>query len=58
MKKEPEMNTEMLSDCNCLNCRIGRIEEQLNYIQNYLESNMDPPKNPGKSSKKKSKKKK
>jgi hypothetical protein len=57
MKKTPEMNEEMLSDCNCLNCRIGRIEEQLNTIQEYLEINMGSNKNPGKSSKNKSKKK-
>lgn len=50
-KNELENNKESLRDCNCLNCRLGRIEDQLNHVQNALES-MILPTNPGRSSKK------
>ena len=46
-----ENKTELLSDCNCLNCRLGRIEEQLDYVQNIIESlamNNNPANNPNK----------
>jgi hypothetical protein len=51
--KGAENNPTTLSECNCLNCRLGRIEEQLNHVQTALES-MN---NPGRSSKNKRKKK-
>ncbi|UCG69872.1 MAG: hypothetical protein JSV09_02285 [Thermoplasmata archaeon] len=54
--KGTENTGELLSDCNCLNCRLGRIEEQLDTLQTALES-MNPPANPGKSSRSKRKKK-
>ena len=44
-------NSKMMDGCNCVNCRLGRIEEQLDNIKNVLEA--DPSKN---SSKKKSRK--
>lgn len=44
--------SEPLKDCNCLNCRLGRIEEQLDHVQQVLES-MALPNNPAKASNKK-----
>ncbi|MEE9150689.1 MAG: hypothetical protein V3U20_02505 [Thermoplasmata archaeon] len=61
MKKTGEDKSELLKDCNCLNCRLGRIEVQLNHVQHVLESiapPANPGKNPGKTSKKTKKKNK
>jgi len=35
MAKKKENNT--LKDCNCLNCRLSRIEDQLSDIQTVIE---------------------
>lgn len=35
-KKEPAK--KILDGCDCLNCRLGRIEIKLNQIQTLLES--------------------
>ncbi|UCG68491.1 MAG: hypothetical protein JSV09_11845 [Thermoplasmata archaeon] len=29
--------SELFADCRCINCRIGRIEKRLTYIQNLIE---------------------
>ena len=65
MKKTDEDRSEPLNGCNCLNCRLGRIEEQLNHVQQVLESltlpanpGKNPGNNPGRSSKKNKKKSK
>ncbi|UCE36469.1 MAG: hypothetical protein JSW00_13230 [Thermoplasmata archaeon] len=29
---------ELLDGCDCINCRVGRIENRLNHIQTILES--------------------
>lgn len=49
--KSKKNKTELLSDCNCLNCRLGRIENQLDSVQNMIESlamNNNPTGNPKK----------
>ena len=32
-------NSRMMDGCNCVNCRLGRIEEQLDHIRDVLETN-------------------
>ena len=54
-KNEIENKNEPLKDCNCLNCRLGRIEDQLDHVQHVLDS-LALPANPGKSSNKTKKK--
>ena len=48
---ETENKNEPLKDCNCLNCRLGRIEDQLDHVQHVLDS-LALPANPSKSSNK------
>jgi len=62
-KSSAEDKSEPLNGCNCLNCRLGRIEDQLNHVQYVLESltlpanpGKNPGDNPGKPSKKTKKK--
>ncbi len=64
-KSSSKDKNEPLKDCNCLNCRLGRIEDQLNQVQHALESltlpsnpGRNPGNNPGKSSKKNKKRSK
>jgi len=50
-ENELESKKEPLMDCNCLNCRLGRIEDQLNHVQHVLED-LTLPTNPGRGSSK------
>jgi hypothetical protein len=34
--------SELFADCSCINCRIGRIEKRLKYIQNLIKSANQP----------------
>jgi hypothetical protein len=45
-----------LKDCNCLNCRLSRIEDQLNVMQHLIKSLELPMKSPKKTVKNSSKK--
>jgi hypothetical protein len=35
---ENSENNRMMDGCNCVNCRLGRIEEQLDHIKDVLEA--------------------
>jgi len=48
-ENEIENKAEPLKDCNCLNCRLGRIEDQLDHVQHVLED-LTLPANPGRGS--------
>ncbi len=56
MEKIGNRNNEPRDNCNCLNCRIGRIESQLDSIQQLLGSSVTPTKTSKKTSKRPSKK--
>jgi hypothetical protein len=43
-----------LTDCNCLNCRLSRIEDQLTILNQLIQSMDLPVKAPKKKSNKKS----
>ncbi|UCE74279.1 MAG: hypothetical protein JSV56_00865 [Methanomassiliicoccales archaeon] len=37
MKNPSGLKNQPLKDCNCLNCRLGRIEDQLEMIQDHIQ---------------------
>ena len=48
-----KLKNPTLKDCNCLNCRLSRIEDQLGVLEHLITS-MDLPMQSKKKSKKKS----